>query len=431
MLKKFEWLLAKSVKITNVRRNFLKQTYLFFSRLSFLLFPTVLSLTLTNNSHSAEAGIVIAIYLYLALSKALVPIGMDLLIQQNVFLDLKNLNTNRYAPLTLLISAFRKFWLQRTLIVAILLLGTEFSSTRFGLENSYYNSFLLVSLYCFSGLTSILLSFFRNSASNLTTQIMDGFFVSLVPAIVSIIMIKVGFFSINIFLSILFLCQFTLFILLLSKLKRLIKSFSFDKVQNREPEFDSSQSIKAFLMISITTVNTRVAVLFVGWLLDPKYIILFDLLLKIYFLASLTTWSGAILNNQKYVISSFSRIKEFFFQQVLFALLVFAFGYILFLVLLCFGLIHSLINVDSLAIFVLGILLSHAFDIPSGVLGYIFAAKSKYNTIITAQFIYLFAICTALIFQKGIFAFLLILILSHVSRSIFFVCNFYKFIKVE
>jgi hypothetical protein len=411
--------------------SFYKHVLLLVSRLAFVVFPTFLSLSLARNSYLTEAGFVVVIYLYLSLARALIPFGMDLFILQNIFFEDQKSARKQYSIENVLNFSLKTFLIRRLALGLVLVLATDLTRSHFNIEASNFLNVILFGVYLFSGFNAILLSFFRNSRHNVSSQLVDGFFTSFAPALISILLIPNGLFSLDIVALALFISQIFHFVLMLSKIKTHTGcSLNLNYSKNLlEPQ--RIKSMKIFLTVSIITINSRLALLLVGWILEPQYLILFDVLLKIYFLASLSMWSNSILRNKIYVTSSLLSVKKSIEKQSLVASFFYLSGYVFLLITHFYSPSFQNLDVENLVFFVGVVFLAHLLDIPSGILGYIFTAKSEYNIMLTGQLIYFLTLFLSVFFINSWLAFLFFLFLGHILRTTAYLISYYKKIIIQ
>lgn len=412
-------------------RTFFPQVYLSINKLIFLMFPTVLIVILHKFHLNSLASFIVSIYMYLTLAKTLLPVGMDILLQRTIFFESEKSIKDLKNETIKLWNALVQFWQQRIIILFLLISATKLSCAQLRIELNFSLIALLGGIYSLSGISAILMAFLRNSVRNISCQIIDGLFSSVIPTSLALFMISKGDLSLNAFCTILFICQlmliatFTYFLANLLPIRSAIKTYN--QIATQKHRFQ----IQSFLVTAFTGLNSRYALLIATWILNPEQVVMFDLLLKLSFLAALSSWSGNILNNEKFVKYESNHLGSHVRRQVTLSLTYYLLGYLTFMALIWLGFLDSLMNINNFWTIVLMCFVAHLLDVPTGVLGYALIAKAKFKAILIGQSTYFLLLSLCVIFINSDIAFFSFVVLSHSLRVFLFSIVFMHVIGID
>jgi hypothetical protein len=350
------------------------------------------------------------------LCKSIVPLGWDLNLIRIIFPEELNEYSRNIFDRAIKNTLVSGVPFSIILVLFLVLSGNyEFNLISATFASLAFISFVLVAL------NQTLLSAFRNSSKNISTQNSDIFYVSIFPNISFIGVFIFGYQS-TLMYMVLFLMGSLMQNRLLAKLlhnhdlKITLKRVFFKK-DNGQSEPLSSGQLPAILLVAF---NTRLPIILVSLILSSSNFVLVDLMSKASFLVALISWSGGILLNARYIQDDIESISSYMKRQMKLAL----FGWVIANILI--GLFLYLVYQteyqewsNSLNFQVFFVLVS-LFEIPVAVGGYLLFAKARFKEILVAQAIFtslLFFTCLNLSSETN---FLVYYVLGSAIRSVIY-----------
>lgn len=359
------------------------------------------------------AKFIILMTAYVPLCKALTPLGWDVTLSRQVFLDSSQTEYTK-----LIANAIRKTLISSLHLNLIFVSLIAFSSELgVGINSIALCLFTYIAFHIIAT-NQVILSIFRNSKANIKSQNADVFLISIFPNL----MVLMGYFlsiSSPLFYVTMIGIGGALQIYLLTSLMNLyaLKWQHFWTISRSKSAKAFSQEPRQLASILLIALNTRLPIIVASLSFSNTNFVLVDFMSKASFLIALVAWSGGVLFNTRYLREDHFASSVILKNQYFLCFLSWFSANALIAIF-----IQQFYNAEfnswqySLSIQILFIIVS-LLDIPIAVGGYFLVAKGDFRRIIFAQILFSISLMLSLALSPAEMSFLVFYLLGSAIRS--------------